>query len=52
VPYRGNRNEPAYVVEVARLIAELRGLPVEEIAQVTTDNFESIFDPLTPASAR
>ena len=40
VPHRGNRNEPAYVVEVARCIAELRGLQIEEIAQVTTENFK------------
>ena len=40
VPHRGNRNEPAYVVEVARTIAELRGLPLEEVAQVTTENFK------------
>src|SRR5690349_10071881 len=52
VPYRGKRNEPAYVVEVARCIAELRGLPLEEIARVTTYNFECLFDPLAPASAR
>jgi TatD DNase family protein len=52
VPYRGKRNEPAYVIEVARCIAELRGLPLEEIARITTENFEYLFDPLTPASAR
>jgi TatD DNase family protein len=40
VPHRGNRNEPAYVVEVARCIAELRGLPIEELAAVTTQNFK------------
>ena len=40
VPHRGNRNEPAYVVEVARCIAELRGLQIEEVAQVTTENFK------------
>ena len=40
VPHRGNRNEPAYVVEVARCIAEVRGLPIEEVAQVTTENFK------------
>lgn len=40
VPHRGKRNEPAYVVEVAHCIAELRGLPIEEVAQVTTENFK------------
>jgi TatD DNase family protein len=40
VPYRGRRNEPAYVVEVARCIAELRGVEVEEVAGVTTENFK------------
>ncbi|HKS09928.1 MAG TPA: TatD family hydrolase [Pyrinomonadaceae bacterium] len=40
VPHRGNRNEPAYVVEVARCIAELRGLQIEEVAHVTTENFK------------
>ena len=40
VPHRGNRNEPAYVVEVARCIAELRGLPIENVAEVTTENFK------------
>jgi TatD DNase family protein len=40
VPHRGNRNEPAYVVEVARCIAELRSLSIEEVAAVTTENFQ------------
>ena len=43
VPYRGNVNNPSYVPYVAAQIAELRGLPVEEIAQRTSTNFERLF---------
>ena len=43
VPHRGKRNEPAYVVEVARAIAALRGLSCEEIGLQTTQNFYNFF---------
>jgi TatD DNase family protein len=43
VPNRGKRNEPAYVKEVARQIAELRGMDVEEIGTRTTQNFYRFF---------
>ena len=43
IPFRGKRNEPAYVAEVARCLAELRGLELEEIARITTSNFARIF---------
>ena len=43
IPYRGKRNEPAYVVEVARCLAGIHGLDVEEIGRVTSDNFRSFF---------
>jgi len=39
VPYRGKVNEPSYVVYVAHKIAELKQIPVEEVARVTSENF-------------
>lgn len=45
VPHRGKTNEPALVPWVARKIAELRGLSVEEVAQQTTANFLRLFRP-------
>ena len=43
VPYRGKRNEPAHVVEVARCLAGLHGLELEEMAHVTSENFARFF---------
>ncbi|MFJ7922426.1 TatD family hydrolase [Lysinibacillus fusiformis] len=42
-PYRGKRNEPAFVPLVAQEIARLKGLTIEEIAQATTDNAKIFF---------
>jgi len=43
VPNRGKRNEPAFVAETARHIAELRGVAVEEVAFATSGNFRRFF---------
>ena len=43
VPYRGKTNNPSYVPYVAQAIAALRKLPVEEVAQQTGRNFETLF---------
>jgi TatD DNase family protein len=41
--YRGKRNEPAYVAEVARTLASVRNLTPEEVAAATTENFRRFF---------
>jgi TatD DNase family protein len=43
VPHRGRRNEPAYVVETARVLAETRGASLSEITRQTTGNFFRLF---------
>ena len=42
-PYRGKRNEPAYVAEVAKAIASVRNLGPEEVAAATAANFRRFF---------
>jgi len=42
-PYRGKRNEPAYVAEVAKTLAAVRNLTPEEVASATADNFRRLF---------
>jgi len=43
-PYRGKRNEPAYVAQVNKALAEARGISEEECARTTSDNFFRLFD--------
>ena len=42
-PHRGKRNEPAWVRHVAERLAELKGLPLEEVARVTSENARRVF---------
>ncbi len=44
VPYRGKRNEPLYVVEVAKKLAEIKNLSLEEVVNKTTDNAKKVFN--------
>jgi TatD DNase family protein len=44
VPHRGKRNEPAFVKEVARQIADLRGMDTEEVGGRTAENFYRFFN--------
>ncbi len=43
IPYRGKPNEPKYVREVAQFVADVRGIPLEELAAKTTENFYRLF---------
>ena len=43
VPHRGKRNEPAFVVEVARQIGEIRGVSTDEVGMQTAANFYRFF---------
>ena len=42
-PYRGKRNEPAYVADIAKFIAALRNMSFEELAGITTANAKEVF---------
>ncbi len=44
VPHRGKSNEPRFVADVGRFLADLKGVPVEEFAKATTDNFYQVFN--------
>jgi TatD DNase family protein len=50
VPHRGQQNQPAFVLDTARSVAELRGITLEELASMTTANFFALFDRAAPAS--
>ena len=43
VPHRGKRNEPAFVADTARVLADVRGLSLEALGAITTANFRRLF---------
>jgi len=49
--YRGKRNEPAYVAEVAKALANVRDLGTEETASVTAANFRRFFQIAQPSAS-
>ena len=51
VPYRGKRNEPAFLTVIAQKLAEVYGVPVETIAEKTTQNALRLWPPLQRAGA-
>lgn len=51
VPFRGRTNEPAYVAQVGRFVAELRGIAVEDLAGATSENFRRLIAARATASA-
>lgn len=48
IPHRGKPNEPAFVCHTAEKLAELRGIPFDEIGQITTANFFRLFSKARP----
>lgn len=48
MPHRGKRNEPSFVVNTAKILAEVKGVSVDEIERVTTANFFRLFSRATP----
>ena len=47
-PHRGQRNEPAYVVHTAKLLAEVKGISYEALAAATSTNVMALFDKMPP----
>ena len=48
VPYRGKQNQPKYVVEVAQYIADLKGVSLQEMAEISSENYYRLFKKSSP----
>jgi TatD DNase family protein len=48
VPYRGKRNEPAFIAATAAAVAELKGIELQDLAEMTSANFFRLFDKASP----
>ena len=46
IPYRGKTNQPAYVLEVAKKIAKIKKIELDQVIQQTTNNAYSLFNKL------
>ena len=51
IPYRGKRNEPSFVTYTAQMVAQLKGVAAEKVAEKTTENFFRLFNKIKPAGA-
>ena len=51
VPLRGKTNEPAFIVHTANFVAAMKGVPSNEFARQTTENFFRLFTKATPPAA-
>ena len=47
MPYRGKKNSPKYVLEVAKYVSKLFNVSLEELADITNFNLERVFDKLS-----
>lgn len=45
IPFRGKRNEPSYILEVAKKLAEVKGVTMDEVAKITSINSDWVFSP-------
>ena len=43
VPFRGKKNEPKYVSEVAKTVAEIKGITLQEVSETTSQNYRNLF---------